>query len=489
MLGSLRARLGVLLLLQIVAAIAAGLLMVGLFRQSTSERVGQAEAQAARACDAILEAYRFYSTGWHASSPALDDAAFRAGLNSVIQTALRRRAGFEGGLWQQDVGSLAYGFPTYEGSGPKTDLPLAEISRIQVINQKALAEDHLASSRTASASQTLLLTACPLPGPIPKLTAWTLTRVYTFAGRAYSQLMAGLVVLLATVLAATALLTRIALTWSRHVGDMENTLAAHDIEELPMLRLTGERELDRVVAALNDAGSRLAEARRRGELSARRMAAGERLAAIGRVAAGVAHEIRNPIAAMRLKAENALNKGPERYQEALVVILGQIERLDRVLRRLLDVTEPVQPHPQPIMASAFLQSCLDGQRDLAATRGLRLEYRADIESLQADPELLRSAVDNLVLNAVQAAPADSVIELSAIGRDNQVVIAVRNQGPGPPVDIRDRLFEPFVTGRPEGTGLGLSIVRETVEAHGGSVRFLESGQHTIFEIILPWRAS
>ena len=489
MLRSLRARLGVLLLLQIAAAIAAGLLMFGLFRQSTSERVGRAEAQAARACDAITEAYRFYSTGWHGPSAALDDAAFRAGLNSVVQMALRRRVGFEGGIWQRDVGSLAYSFPTYEGSGPKTDLPLAEISRIREINRMALAEDHLASSRNASASQTLLLTACPLSGPVPKLTAWTLTRVFTFAGPAYSQLMAGLFVLLATVLAATALLTRIALSWSRHVARIESTLAAHDLEELPTLQLAGERELDRVITALNDAGSRLAEARRRADSVARQMAVAERLAAIGRVAAGVAHEIRNPLAAMRLKAENAVSKGAERYHEALVVILGQIERLDRVLRRLLDVTEPVQPHPQRIVTAAFLHSCVNGQRDLAANRGLRLEYRAHIESLQADPELLRGAVDNLLLNAIQAAPAGSPIELTALERDGLAVISVRNLGPGPPVDIRDRLFEPFVTGRPDGTGLGLSIVRETVEAHGGSVRFIESDQHTTFEIFLPWRAS
>src|ERR1700758_4998452 len=98
MFRSLRARLTVLLLLQIAAAVAAGLLMVGLFRQSTTERVGQAEAQAARACDAITEAYRFYSSGWHSGSEALDDAGFRGGLNTVIQTALQRRAGFEGGI-------------------------------------------------------------------------------------------------------------------------------------------------------------------------------------------------------------------------------------------------------------------------------------------------------------------------------------------------------------------------------------------------------
>jgi C4-dicarboxylate-specific signal transduction histidine kinase len=93
------------------------------------------------------------------------------------------------------------------------------------------------------------------------------------------------------------------------------------------LPATGERELDRIVTALNEAGRRLSDARQQADQLARKIATGERLAAIGRVAAGVAHEIRDPIAAMRLKAENAMAGAAERKSEALSFILGQIERL------------------------------------------------------------------------------------------------------------------------------------------------------------------
>jgi signal transduction histidine kinase len=489
MFRSLQARLGVLLLLQIAAAVAAGALMVGLFRQSASERVGHADAQLGRTCDAIAEAYRFYNSGWHGATAALADDAYRSGLDTVVNSALRQRAGVEGGLWQRSAGPIAYGYPTYEGSGPKTDLPQAELPRIREVNRIALAEEHLVSRRTTAPSQTLLLTACPLAGPIPELTAWTMTRVSTFAGRAYGQLMAGLAVLLATVLAAAVLLTPLTLSWSRNVSRIEATLAAHDVAELPTLAITGERELDRIVTALNDAGARLAAARRRADEAAQQMATSERLAAIGRVAAGVAHEIRNPIAAMRLKAENALAKGSERYREALSVILGQIERLDSLLRRLLDVTEPVRPRPQKLVLAPFLEGCLTAQRELAAARGLRLECRANIESTQADPELMRSALDNLLLNAIQAARPDSLIQVAAFEREGHVILSVQNEGPGPPVNIRDHLFEPFVTGRIDGTGLGLSIVRESIEAHGGTVRFIAGEDLTTFEIILPWPQS
>jgi signal transduction histidine kinase len=291
------------------------------------------------------------------------------------------------------------------------------------------------------------------------------------------------------VLASTILLTRLTLSWSRHVTRIEATLAAHDVAELPTLPTTGERELDRIVTALNDVGTRLAEARRRADVLARHMATSERLAAIGRVAAGVAHEIRNPIAAMRLKAENALAKGTERSAEALSVILGQIERLERLLRRLLNVTEPERARPQTLVLAPFLQSCLNAHQELAETRGLRLECQAKIESTALDPELMRRAVENLLLNAIQAAPTGSLVQLLAFVREGQLVLSVQDQGAGPPLDIRNQLLEPFVTGRTDGTGLGLSIVREVAEAHGGRVQFTTDPAQTIFEIILPWQPS
>src|SRR5579863_6658247 len=192
---SLRGRLVGLLVLLIAAAIASGALMVGLFRQSATAQAGQAEAESGRACDAIAGAYRFYSAGWQGPAHGPDEAV-RRDLTAVVQTALRDRAGIEGGIWQGDVGSIAYAYPTYEGSGPKTDLPQAELPRIGDINAIAANEDRSISGRYASPSQTLLLTACPLPEASIHLTAWTMTRVVTFAGRAYEQLMMGLAVLL-----------------------------------------------------------------------------------------------------------------------------------------------------------------------------------------------------------------------------------------------------------------------------------------------------
>jgi signal transduction histidine kinase len=488
MFGSLRARLLVLVLLLVVASVAIGFLMVGLFRQSTTARVGQAEAELQRACDSIGDAYRFYGVGWHGSDAAAD-AGFRDGLVAVVQSALRQRAGIEGGIWQGEAGSLAYAYPTYEGSGPKTDLPQAELPRIGEINRDVWNEDHSQSTRYASRSQTLVLAACPLSGPIPHLTAWTMTRVVTFAGRAYGQLMMGLSVLLATVLATAALLTRLTLSWTRHIGEIRATLSRHDLAELPRLPPTGERELDQIVSALNDAGSRLGEARKRAEALSQQVATTERMAAIGRVAAGVAHEIRNPIAAMRRKAENAIAKGGDRYPEALGVILEQIARLDRLLSRLLNVTEPERAKLQQVDLGVFLDQCLATHCDAAEAQDIRLQSHTAIPFANLDPELMHRALDNLLSNAIQASPRRSLVEVTAKTEPGELILSVCDEGPGTPAKVRERLFEPFVTGRSDGTGLGLSIVREVAEAHGGRARYRRVESHTLFEIVLPWQPS
>jgi signal transduction histidine kinase len=484
---SLRSRLIVLIALLGVAGLAAGALMIGLFYQSASAQAGEAEAQIARACDSIAATYRFYTTQWSGPSTSLQDAGLRASLTSVVQTALRDRPGIEGGLWQSGAGPVAYAYPTYQGGGPKTDMPQAEFSRIQSINAAAQTEDRQVSRQYRAPTQVLLLAACPLRGPIPQLTAWTMTRVVTFAGRAYQQLMAGLGVLLAAVTVAAILLVRVTVNWSRHVGRIEKALQTNDLMRLPPIEATGEKELDQIIDALNLAGRRLADTTNRAEQLAHQVASGERLAAIGRVAAGVAHEIRNPIAAMRLKAENALLAEAPRQREALSMILGQIERLDRLLKRLLSLTERDPPRRQTSSVRAIIEAPVREHFELASARRVRIETRIEAETATLDAEQIRRAVDNLLLNAIEAAPINSAILVSAQLQGDKLKITVHDEGAGPPPTIRDHLFEPFVTGRPDGTGLGLSLVREIANAHGGAARMARDASGTSFEILIPWQ--
>jgi signal transduction histidine kinase len=496
MLRSLRGRLILLLVLLVGAALATGFLMVGLFHQSAAAQVDQAAAENSRACDSIAAAYRANSGAYSAAHPnpqngndAVANAAVKRGLSELLANSLRARPGIQGGVWSGEGGSFAYAYPTYVGAVQRTDPPAGELPRIRAINAAALASDHVTSMRFSGQSQTLLMAACPLPGPIPHLTAWTMSWTITFAGRSYHQLMAGLGVLLVMVLAAAALLTHLTMTWSRHVSQIESALNAYDVAELPVLPATRERELDRIVLALNEAGRRLSAARQRADTLARQMATAERMAAIGRVAAGVAHEIRNPIAAMRLKAESAVAAGPERQPQALQVILGQIERLDALVRRLLSITEHDEPKREWVALGPFLDACLAQYTDVAAARRVTMTRTGELTEARFDPDQMQRALDNLILNAIQAAPPGSRVEVSVRSERDAHVFAVRDEGAGPPAAILDHLFEPFVTGRPDGTGLGLSIVREVAEAHGGTARFTRSAGGTTFEMVLPWPTS
>ncbi len=468
------------------SALVTGFLLWQFYRQSANVQITQAEGMVTRACRDIGDRYAFYVSGWSDRDAAVDER-LRRDLLDVVRTALGPADGVEGGIWQAASGSLAYAFPTYQGTGPKTDLPPAELPTIQRVNDDALRSERPVTVRETGQSQVLVVHACPLSGPIQQATAWTMTRVFIGRGRAYNQLLIGLTVLASTVLGSAAWLAGIVLTWSRKIARLEAALAAREVgrAELPALAPTGERELDRLVDALNTTGAQLRDERERAESA-------QRLAAVGRLAAGIAHEIRNPITAMRLKAENALSAGEDsRLKSALGFILDQVGRLDALLRDLLTMTQQSRPKLAETDVSELIARVAETHADLSAAKGIALHTAGSTPRCVArlDADQIRRALDNLLLNAIQNTPAGGVITLSSAGSNGRLYLRVSDSGPGVPNAIRDRLFEPFVTGRPDGTGLGLAIVRQIARAHGGDVRLVDGTEGAAFEVELPWQPS
>jgi hypothetical protein len=217
--------------MSLAACIAIGVLLVQLYRESTAAQVGRAQVVAARACDLIRDRYAFYMTGWQGPIPAASDEGLRRDLTAAVDLALAREDGVEGGIWQAGTGPLAYAFPTYQGSGAKTDLPAAERDRIRAVNEQSAREDQAVDLQEVLRSQTLLLHACPLPGPISGLTAWTMMRVQAAPG--YDRLRLGLGLLLSLVLGMSAWLTRVLVVWTRHVRTIETALARDNPETIP----------------------------------------------------------------------------------------------------------------------------------------------------------------------------------------------------------------------------------------------------------------
>ncbi len=483
---SLRARLLALWVLLLISAAATAYLMYGVYNQSTGLQVAQAELEVGRACRAIIDRYA-------ARVRLHGDRIAEGDLVDVVGSALGGSAGVEGGIWSAADGAIAYAYPTYEGTGPKTDLPAAERDTIGALNAEALRADHAVSLRRPSRTQVLLLQSCPLHGPEPGLTAWAMGRAHVNDAPTYTRFLAALGFLAATVLGSAAFLGWFLYGYSGRIARLAAALAAArpDGEDLPRLDRTGERELDRLVDALNAAGGRLRDARAR-------VGAAERLATFGRLAASVAHEIRNPIAAMRLKAENALVSGdPGRATTALEMILGQIARIDTLLRDLLNLTQARALNRVPSAIGPLLAACMRLHEDFASARAVRVEIAADglpgADHPHIDRGQVARALDNLLLNALQHTPPGGRVRLGAerITVDGAVRLrlSVSDTGPGIDPAIRANLFEPFVTGRPDGTGLGLAIVREIAVAHRGAVGLAEDRPETTFLLDLPWRPS
>jgi signal transduction histidine kinase len=482
---SLRSRLLALWIMLVVSGTATAYLLIESYQQTSNARVARSEDLVARACRDIADRYQFFVSGWRGAP--VDDR-LKEELGTLTQAALSSAVGVEGGVWQADTGSLAYAFPSYEGTGPKTDLPAAELNTIRQVNAEALRTGQPAMVRQSGRSQILLIHSCRLRGPLQGVTAWTMTRAFTAVGPAYNQLLAGLLILALTIFGSAIWLARVLYSWSRKIAVLEKALVRQESgsADLPTLPRTGEQELDRLVDSLNSAGARVA-------LERQRASAAERLAAIGRLSAGLAHEIRNPIAAMRLKAENALaSSDGSRKTAALDAILQQVARLDALLRDLLEMTQAHEPKSVDVELPTFLQRTIEAHQELAAGKGLSLSIGTQEVApplARFDPFQMQRALDNLILNAIQNTPAGGSVTVDVLHRQGKLLFHITDTGPGVSEEIRDRLFEPFVTARSDGTGLGLAIVREIARAHHGDARLENAELGATFEIEVPWRQS
>jgi signal transduction histidine kinase len=483
---SLRTRLAALWLMLATSATVTGFVLLEFYRQSANAQVARADELVGRSCREIGDRYASLISPWRGGDVDQLDDAVLGQLTEITQSALASAQGVEGGIWQSSRGSLAYAYPTYEGTGPKTDVPEAELPTIRSVNGEALRSGRPITIRQVGRSQVLVVHACPLSRPLTGMTGWTMTRVFTGQGPAYTQLLSGLALLAITVFGSALWLGYILVSWSRKVGRLEGALSHHDVgtTDLPTLPFTGEPELDRLVSALNSVGGRLGDARRRA-------AAAERLAALGGLAAGLAHEIRNPIAAMRLKAENALAAPDEgRRTSALKFILQQVGRLDSLLRDLMATTQPRPPNVAEVDLRAFADEFVNSHGELAAAKGVTLKFHVGHAptSPKFDASQVRSGLDNLILNAIQNTLSGGTVTVEAAKREERLCLRVTDSGSGVPEAIRERLFEPFVTGRAEGTGLGLAIVREIARANGGEVRLIRNDVGgAVFELDLPWQ--
>jgi len=247
---------------------------------------------------------------------------------------------------------------------------------------------------------------------------------------------------------------------------------------------------DQVAIAIDD--SRLMEENVRLE---RELAERERLAALGRMAATVAHEIKNPLSAIKsiaqvMREDENLNN---EYSRDLSLIVGETDRLSQSVTQLLSFARRETPVEQPLNTSELLRSVIHLFQANAREEGIELEYNATTDAQLSGKcvSVLRDALSNLLLNALQATENGGKVFVSARVEDTQVLISVQDTGPGVAAELREQIWEPFFTTRQRGTGLGLAIVRKRVQEVGGSASLASTrnGSGALFQLRVPIEAS
>lgn len=216
----------------------------------------------------------------------------------------------------------------------------------------------------------------------------------------------------------------------------------------------------------------------------------ERLAALGAMSAGMAHEIRNPLGIISSSAQllAANLSASDSGAQLLGIIQEETSRLNQLIGAFLAFGRPATPQLQPCDLRELVARVLLHLRALAAERGVRLEGDDGSAplSVQADPAMLQQVLLNLLLNALDASAAGGLVRVSLERRGGRVVLGVSDQGCGIPEELQSRIFDPFFTTKDQGTGLGLATAYKIVESHGGDLRVTShAGAGSTFTVDLP----
>lgn len=227
------------------------------------------------------------------------------------------------------------------------------------------------------------------------------------------------------------------------------------------------------------------------EASRHELARQESLAAMGMMAAGLAHEIRTPLSIVRGSAEilGRTMEGGSRGEELLSFIMDETGRLSRLVDDLLNFARPREPELAPLDLAAVVHEVVGALGQEYAAQDITLETDLRAAPMQGDADQLHQLAINLLTNALKASPPGSAVRVATAVRSGDAVLEVRDHGEGIPHERLDEVWTPFVTTGGGGTGLGLPIVRRIVESHGGAVTLdSDPGTGTVATVRFPVRS-
>lgn len=422
-------------------------------------------------------------------------------LTHLSRVVLQNADGVAGGFYASAADMLVgYSFPTRAGvTGEPSDDVLPDNDRPAVIEvAREAASSHTASQRVLSTGDGFtLIDALPIQVSRHYVgSAWTIERLPEMPGtnrfRAYLTVVAlgiaALACVILTLLVAQGLQSGVRKI-EGGLADLEGNLAS----QIPIGQ--DPDEIRQIARAINRLGTTLKEKIEREKQIEDRLQHAERLAALGRLIAGVAHEVRNPLATIRLRVQMCQqdSTNPD-VRESCAIALQEIERLNGMVNRLLSFSRPVQLDSESIDLRQLVEQRLANFAEAAKRRNVQFSVNSESDSkpAQVDQNRIAQVFDNIIQNAIDAMPrAGGTLHVnigspSTTQDSREVCVEFNDTGEGIHSEVLSRIFDPFFTTKSSGTGLGLSICHELVQAHGGEIQVVSvPGCGTTVRVLLP----
>jgi two-component system, NtrC family, sensor kinase len=235
--------------------------------------------------------------------------------------------------------------------------------------------------------------------------------------------------------------------------------------------------------------SRIAEGTRELQETQAQLMHQDKMAGFGLLAAGIAHEVGNPLTGISTVVQMLERRDCDQYtREKLGLVDGQLSRIQKILRELIDFSRPANPDRSWFTVHDMTDQAMQIAKYYRGikSRTMKFDVPLDLPHLHGVKDQLVQVVFNLLLNAIDATSKGGTVQLTARSSGNEVILSVQDDGVGIPANVQSRVFEPYFTNKKQGTGLGLFVSRKIITEHCGTIRFLsQTGVGTTFEVHLP----
>ena len=273
--------------------------------------------------------------------------------------------------------------------------------------------------------------------------------------------------------------------YTRPIKELVSAASAVSSGDLDVhLDVTENDEIGELKESFNQMITRLSELRK----IEQRLRETEHLSTIGELSRSIAHEIRNPLNFISLSIDHLMGQCTEQTKQLLLNIKGEVKRLDSLVESFLQYGKPLRIKPEMVDMVALIEDTLSLVRAKAERSGIKISrnYSENALFAEVDPELLKTCLFNVLINAIQAMPNGGELSITIDSLGEKLILKVRDTGEGLDEEQAKHVFEPFFTTKKQGLGLGLAMTKRVIAEHGGEIHFsTQKGIGSEITFVLP----